>query len=251
MKEDQLPGLSLIDAHVHLNAIEPIQSAISNARSAGVKRIVAVGMDLPSNIKTLELAKQFPDIVCPAVGYHPWSIIEDEIEATLLFIDQHLGDCVALGEVGLDYKVKIKKPIQYKVFSKVLELAQQHQKPVIVHSRYSYERTHAMVSAAGIPNAVFHWYSGPPDVLDKIIADGYFISATPALAYSKQHQAAIKKTPLSQILIETDAPVEYQGKVSEPASLVDTLKALGSLKNRSVAEIALITTENSEKFYKI
>jgi TatD DNase family protein len=62
----------------------------------------------------------------------------------------------------------------------------------------------------------FHWYSGPLEVLEEILADGYFISATPALAYSPPHQAAVQAAPLSRILIETDAPVEYQVRRRSP-----------------------------------
>ena len=124
----------LIDTHVHLNEIEAVQKAIENAKSAGVQRLVAVGMDLISNEDTLELAGKFPDVVLPAVGYHPWKIRTEEVEKTLSFIDMNLSDCIALGEVGLDYKVKVKKPLQKAVFSRLLRLAKTHEKPVLVHS---------------------------------------------------------------------------------------------------------------------
>ena len=106
-----------------------------------------------------------------------------------------------------------------------------------------------MVAAAHIPKAVFHWYSGPMEVLDKILDDGYFISATPALAYSDKHREAMIRAPLSNILIETDAPVEFNGKASEPATLVETLHELARLKKLPVSEVAHITTKNSRKFY--
>jgi TatD DNase family protein len=243
--------LNLIDAHVHLDMIRPVEPAIANARAAGISVIVAVGMDIFSNRKTLELSRQFPGMVYPALGYHPWNIKEEEIDKTLAFLDEHLKNAVALGEVGLDYKVKVKKEVQHRVFESVLDLAEKYGTPVNVHSRYSYERTHAMVTAAHIPKAVFHWYSGPMEVLDKIIADGYCVSATPALAYSYHHREAMIRAPLSNILIETDAPVEFNGKPSEPATLVETLHELARLKEMPVSEIAQITSENSRKFYAL
>ncbi len=39
----------LIDTHVHLNEIEGVRQAIESAKSVGVHRIVAVGMDNTSN----------------------------------------------------------------------------------------------------------------------------------------------------------------------------------------------------------
>jgi TatD DNase family protein len=61
----------MIDTHAHLNEIEEIDPAIQRAKHAGIVGIVAVGMDLASNITTLDLAEQFPDMVHPAIGYHP------------------------------------------------------------------------------------------------------------------------------------------------------------------------------------
>ena len=241
----------LIDTHVHLDAISNARQAIASAQAAGIRAMVAVGMDLRSNNTILNLAGQFPEIVYPAVGYHPWMIRDDEVEETLLFIKKHIKHCVALGEVGLDYKVKVKKPLQREVLTSILEIALNMGKPVIVHSRFSHERTYKMVSKAGIEKAVFHWYSGPLDILDRILDDGFFVSATPALAYSPPHQAAITKAPLGQILIETDAPVAYQGKVSEPAHLVDTLRELSRLKQLSMRELSIITTENASTFFGI
>lgn len=243
--------MELIDTHVHLAEIETANDAVPRAVSLGIKQIVAVGMDLTSNRKTLALARRFAGVVLPAIGYHPWSIRENEIEPTLTQVDQYLGQCVALGEVGLDYKVKIKKPVQIEVFKRVLDLAAKQNKPVIVHARYSHERSHRMVAEAGIVRAVFHWYSGPLDVLDRLLADGYYISATPALAYSPPHQAAIKRTPLDRILLETDSPVAYQGKISEPADLLTTLHQVSDLKKIPATEVAAVTNGNGHAFFDV
>ncbi|MCJ7773401.1 MAG: TatD family hydrolase [Desulfobacterales bacterium] len=241
--------MDLIDSHAHLNEMDHIVEVIQRARLAGVNRIVAVGMDMDSNVRTLQIAKEFPGVVFSAIGYHPWSIRPDEIDNTLAFINDNLKHCCALGEVGLDYKVKIKKAIQQEVFSKVLKMACIHNKPAIIHSRYSYERTHHLVRGSGIEKAVFHWYSGPLDVLDRIIKDGHYISATPALAYSAHHQAAIANAPLDRILIETDCPVPYKGKASQPGDLVNTLKALSSLKNEPMDVVGNVTAQNPMKFF--
>ena len=240
---------NLIDTHAHLNAVKQIDRVIQTAVSVGVKQIVAVGMDLTSNKKTIELAERYPQTVVPAIGYHPWMIAPAAVDETLAFIENNLGCCVALGEVGLDYKVKVKKKLQQEVFAAVLKIAAETQKPVIVHSRFSYERSFQMVSSMGIAKAVFHWYSGPLDILERIIKKGYYISATPALLYSSFHQAAVKKAPLERILAETDSPVDYQGKISEPAHLVDTLKALSREKERPLSEVAVITAENARRFF--
>lgn len=244
-----MPLTRLIDTHVHLDMISDAAAAVKRARAAGVTRIVAVGTGMASNREVMALAERFPETVLPAVGYHPWSIVQQDIEATIADVDHRLAACVALGEVGLDYKIKVKKRVQQKVFESLLDLAAKHRKPVNVHARYSFERAHAMLAKAGIERAVFHWYSGPLDILDRILDSGYFISATPALAYSGRHRAAVLRAPMSRIMVETDAPEQYQGRAAEPADLLTTVRELAELKNAPEEEIARATLENARWFY--
>ena len=241
----------MIDTHAHLNEIALIDQAIIRARKAGVHGIVAVGMDLNSNLATLELAEKYPEMIHPAIGYHPWSIATDSIEENLRFIEENLATCTALGEVGLDYKTKVKKKLQWEIFSKLLSIAKRMNRPVIVHSRFSHQRSRLMVKDLGIEKAVFHWYSGSVEILEKIIADGYYISATPALAYSTAHQQAMKAAPIERILVETDSPVEYQGKISEPADLEITLAELSRLRGMEAEEVRQITTANAKQFFSL
>ncbi len=241
----------MIDGHAHLNEIEAVEGALARAQEAGITGIVAVGMDVSSNLATLDLHRRFPHLVYPALGYHPWSITPEGIEENLAFIREHLPGCVALGEVGLDYQAKVKKRLQQEVLAALLDLAGRDNKPVILHTRFSQQRALRMVKAAGIARAVFHWYSGPLDILQEILADGYFISATPALAYSPPHQAAIEAAPLDRILIETDCPVVYQEKKSEPAHLVVTARELSRFKGIELSQVIAATTNNAKGFYKI
>ena len=240
---------NLIDGHVHLSEIEDKKRAVENAENAGVRRMIAVAMNLDSCRKTLTLPERFPGKVLPAIGYHPWSIRAEDVDNTLLFINQNLHGCVALGEVGLDYKVKVKKNLQKAVFSKLLKLAADMDKPVIIHSRFSHQRTYEMVVEAGVKKAVFHWYSGPTEILDKIISTGFFVSATPALAYSPHHQAAMERAPLERILIETDAPVQFGDRFSEPADLHETLFHLSRIKKIPEHPLARTVTKTAEQFF--
>ena len=242
---------TLIDGHAHLNEIEDIDAAISSAREAGVGAIIGVGMDIESNRATLDIAARFPGIVYPAIGYHPWSIVADEIEQNLAFIKNGLPSCVALGEVGIDYKTKIKKKVQWEVFERLLAMAKDAEKPIIIHSRFSHARTYEMSALAGIERAVFHWFTGEKEVLVRLLDSGYFISVTPALAYSPFHRDAAAFAPIERIMVETDAPVEYQGRISGPADLVLTLRELALVKGIPVEEAEVITERNTRLFYRL
>jgi len=74
---------------------------------------------------------------------------------------------------------------------------------------------------------------------------------TPALAYSRFHREAAAFAPLERIMVETDAPVEYQGKISEPADLILTLRELALIKGISVEEAAMVTEQNTRSFYRL
>ena len=73
-----------------------------------------------------------------------------------------------------------------------------------------------MVKDAGLKKVVFHWFSGPIELIPSIAGEGYFMSASPALIYNPYHQKAIQAVPLSNLLLETDSPVTYRDLHSRP-----------------------------------
>ena len=112
-----------------------------------------------------------------------------------------------------------------------------------------------MAKGAGIKKAVFHWYSGPVDILDEIVAGGYYISASPALSYSTPHQIAVKHAPIENILIETDSPVYYgepdKGFRAGPKHVLTTLSLYAELKGIKAEAAADIFLQNTKKFFNL
>jgi TatD DNase family protein len=249
--KEVLEKMFLVDVHTHLDELDDLSDALQEAKTAGIKGIIGVGVNVDSNKKILEIAEENHGYVYPALGYHPWQMREDEVEENLSFIREHIDKYIALGEIGLDYKIKVKKDLQWKVFGELLDIALEHDKPIIVHCRFSYRKALEMVVGKGIKRAVFHWYSGPLDLLEEILNDGYFISATPALVYSPPHQEAIKKAPLERILLETDSPVSYQGKEARPKDVRISLREVARLKGVDLKVVAEQTTANASLLFQI
>ncbi len=54
--------------------------------------------------------------------------------------------------------------------------------------------------------AVFHWFSGTPASLERILEAGHFVSINPAMTQSQRGTELIAKMPKCQILSETDGP---------------------------------------------
>jgi len=241
----------LIDAHAHLDELADLTESLQEAKAACVRGIIAVGMDVESNRKILQIAESNPGYVYPALGYHPWEIEDKEVDANLSFIQSHVKEGVALGEIGLDYKIKVKKELQWRVFGELLDMALESDRPVIVHSRFSHRRAFEMVKERKLKRAVFHWYSGPVDLLGKILSMGYFISATPALVYSPPHREAIQRAPIERILLETDTPVSYEGSEARPKDVRVSLEEVAKLKRLEPSLVAMQTTANASEFFQI
>jgi TatD DNase family protein len=248
----------LIDTHAHLDEVENIYPIVARARAIGLVAIIAVGADIASNMKILKIAGDYPDFVYPALGYHPQSIREPETEANLDFIKDHIKEAVAVGEIGLDYSKWVKanadKDLQKSVLNEILKIAKAHDKPALIHSRYAWQDALDAVIASGIEKAVFHWYTGTSSVLRGIIARGYYISATPAVAYHEEHRRAVREAPLERLLLETDSPVVYaRGREGEfkasPEDVVRSLKGAAALKGLSEGEMAEITTDNARRIF--
>jgi TatD DNase family protein len=250
----------IIDTHAHLDEIDNLDEALKQAKEVGVVGIIAVGSDIASNVKTLEIAEKYPGFIHAALGWHPWYIKEPDIEASLEFIRANMEKAVGIGEVGLDYHKRVRaaadKELQKRALRELLKIAKEHDKPALIHSRYAWRDAYEMVREAGLDKVVFHWYTGTTSVLRDIIDSGYYISVTPAVEYHEEHRRAVKEAPLEQMLLETDSPVVYaRGREGEfkasPADVARSLKGAAGLRGLSEEEIAARTTENARKLFGI
>jgi len=247
----------LIDSHAHLEELEDLDSAIYRAQQNGLIAIVAVGSDYQSNSRVLEIAAKYPGFVYPALGLHPGMLHQAELslERQVQFIADHLGEAVAIGEVGLDYHKRVlsntSKERQHSVFSMLLSFGKKYRKPVIIHSRYAWRDSFALTKGAAVGLAVFHWYTGPTNVLKEILDAGYFVSATLAAEYHAEHRRAVNEAPLERLLLETDCPVVYQGHRSEPADVTRSLQAAADIKGLLPEVVAEKTTQNARLLFGI
>lgn len=251
----------LIDTHAHLDEIKDLDIALVDARAHGVETIIAVGQDLDSNRRVLEITREYPGYVYAALGLHPWllgNLEMKQVQENIDFISSHIGQAVALGEVGLDYDKRVlksaPKPKQQEVLTSLLKIAADENKPVSLHSRYAWKDCLQIVMEQKIKNVVFHWYTGLSSTLSQLLEAGYFISATPAAEYHDEHRRAIREAPTSQLMLETDCPV-YYGRENRyrslPSDVLRSLKAAATLKSIDEERLAEITTANARLYFGI
>jgi len=249
----------LIDTHAHLDELDDLDTALERARQTGIVAVIAVGQEYESNLRTLEIADRHRSLVYPALGLHPWSLGDMDgaaVERNLGFLQENLGGAAALGEVGLDYHKRVTAAVakerQKDVLRALLEIARACNKPVSLHSRYAWKDGFDLVRESGVKKVVFHWFTGFSSVLRDIIAEGYFVSATPAAEYHDEHRRAVREVPLENLLLETDTPVTYGRQTrfqATPADTVRSLEAVAVAKGLDRGLVAEKTTSSAAALF--
>lgn len=237
----------MIDTHAHLEGLDDPRAALARAWHAGVEAVAAVAMEAESGRLALQLAGE-DKRVWPCLGLHPWQVREDTWRQEVNFVAENLHQATALGEVGLDYKKKIKKQTQQAALAAQLELAAQHGLFALVHCRYSERRVLHMLREAGV-KAVFHWFAAP-DLLPQVLEAGHYISATPSVAASPPHREAVRDCPLERLALETDTPVPHLDKKTEPARVIETCRLVARLKGLPDQEVAAATNANARTIFR-
>jgi len=255
--------MTLIDTHTHLDHVEHVEQVLEEAYKAGVTGVVTVGVDLASNRRNLEIQRVTTNPkIYVALGIHPGNINLEEMEETLEFIRNHIHKAIAIGEIGLDYWYKwvrkddTKKKEQRDIFQKQLALSKEFNLPVVIHSRGAWRDCLTMTKDMAIRKALFHWYSGPVEILEEIVAAGYYVSASPSLAYSPQSREAIAHAPLERIFIETDSPTFFSsdgknGFQATPKDVFRTVQAYCELTNVEATIAAKHFDANARSFFNM
>ena len=258
MSED----LTYIDSHAHLSGealFSESESIIKRALVAGIEQIVNICTDVESLRKGLMLSEKYPEVV--NVGCTTPHDVEKEGESAFsAFADAaRSGHLKAIGETGLDYHyLHSAREIQKNFLKKYLALAIECDLPVVFHCREAFEDLFAITDEIylGKP-AVLHCFTGTADEANEVIRRGWMISFSGILTFKKSEslREIAKKAPLSQILIETDAPYlapqSQRGKTNEPSFLPETAACLAAAKGISLSEVARATADNARQFFRL
>ncbi len=255
--------IEITDSHTHLDSTEfdaDRDAVIARAHAAGVTRIVTIGAGFgaASTRNAIALAEKYPFIWASA-GVHPHDakIASDEIPLEELANHPRV---VAIGETGLDFFKELSPvPDQERWFRAQILLARKLKKPLIIHSRQAGPQCLDILieMKASEVGGVFHCYAEDANFAKKLAAINFLVSFPGTLTFKKaENVREIAKTiPLSQIMVETDAPYmapePYRGKRCESAFVVETAKMLAHIQGVSLEECARITTENAKRLFKL
>ncbi len=248
----------LIDTHSHIDMpdFEDLDEIISNAKTAGVEKIIIPSVDINSFEKVLEISHRYEGVFC-ALGIHPSEAKEakdeDFEEIIKLAADKKI---VAIGECGLDhYWDKSFVEEQKKVFAKQIEIAIALKKPLIVHDREAHHDTFEMLKDVKDIPVIMHCFSGSWEFAKECIKKGFYIALGGVVTFKnakKVHEIA-KNIPLEHLLLETDAPYltpePFRGKRNEPAYVKLAAEKIAQIRGCSIEEIAQATTKNANEVF--
>ncbi|MEM3577235.1 MAG: TatD family hydrolase [Candidatus Bathyarchaeia archaeon] len=256
--------MKFVDAHIHLSDKEYancVEEIVNEAKKADVVALVSNSMNLKTSIESLKLAEKYDGMVYAALGIHPWNVqalTDDELQEVVNLISgQKMNQAVvAVGEVGLDAKYEKIWAKQLKVFDEMLHSAERLDLPVIIHSRGTTAQIVDMLPSYRLKKVLLHWFSNPISALKKAIENGYCITEGPPAVYSNGIQYVVRRTPLTNLLTETDGPVRYfrqpfNGKKTTPAFIPAVVEAIAKIKGLDVEEVAEQIAKNFTEFFGV
>ena len=253
----------MIDTHCHIDFEDfdkDREEVIKRAKDS-LDNVIVSGYSNDSNMKVLQLSKDYEGFIYPTFGFHPVSsqnATEQDIETAHANIAKHLDDIVAIGEVGMDYFYVTDKALrerQQEIFTGFLELANEYRMPIVMHVRDCEKKAVNIIPEyEDIPHFVFHCYGGSLKTAKKIMnMDNCSMSFSTMLCYSKHHQDLIEKIDLDYVLTETDSPYLAMTKEerNEPYNVTKAVAKIAEIKNMDIASVDEITTNNACKIFKI
>lgn len=288
----------IIDTHSHLNF-----SAYKKDFDEVIKRtlkeniwMINVGTKYETSKGAVELAEKYEEGVFAAIGLHPMYAAAEFVKTKTdpdegeFFIKEEgfnyekykelakSRKVVAIGEIGLDYYYKPKskeklekfKEKQKEVFLQQLKLADELNLPLIFHCRVAHKdmieilKSYILIHKS--INGVVHCFTGSVEEMEEYVKLGFYIGLN-GIIFKLNLNEVIKKTPLENILVETDCPYltpPQEGdnpssraelttgrRRNEPIFIKHTIERIAQLKNLSFQEICDKTTENARGLFKI
>lgn len=208
-----------VDTHCHWDAPEFGADAArcrEQAAASGVNLCVVPAV-APSNWAAVaQWAHAHNDVY--ALGIHPLFAEQADMN-NVLALEQALTAArndprlVAVGEIGLDAWVPSQRTPQAqahqrRLFEAQLELARQHDLPVIVHARQANDLVLVALRRVGVRRGIAHAFSGSVQQAQALWAQGLHLGAggTATFEAARRLHRALAELPPEAWVMETDAP---------------------------------------------
>ena len=258
--------MRLFDSHCHLNDEkynEDRKELIENLRKQGVKRLVTAGYSIESSKEAIKLSKEY-DFIYATIGISP-----NDVPKTLEDLDKDLNNIkdlykegekiVAVGEIGLDYYWNTEnKEIQKEAFKRQIELANNLNLPIQIHTREAIADTLEILKDNKVNRkGIFHCCPFNRELVKEGLKLGFYISFAGPTTFKNSKNAVeiIKMVPDDKMLVETDSPYlspePFRGKRNDPSRVQYIIKKIAELKEKSFEEIEKMVYENANTIFNL
>lgn len=248
-----------IDTHCHISKEEysNIDELITECKLKNVNKIIISGCELNNIEESIEISNKYENIYL-SLGYHPSEaskITNIDIENLKNKIIQN-KKVVAIGEIGLDYYwSKDNKEEQKKLFNCMLNLAEELNLPVVIHSRDAFQDTYDILKKRNL-KGVIHCFSGNLENAKMYISIGYKLGIGGVLTFKNSKlKDVIKFIDLNHIITETDspylAPEPYRGKQNSPINISIIVQEIAKQKNVDIKEVETKIENNVKELFQI
>lgn len=246
--------MTWVDTHCHLQLDGRAPGELLD-RAVDVDWVVVPGVDAFSSNASLALAAEHPGRVVATAGLHPheasaWPGQRAAIEGLA-------PDVAAIGETGLDfYRDLSPRAAQESSFRDQIALAQDLEKPIIVHCRDAFSDVHRIIEDTGVgERAVLHCWTGGTRWTRRFLDLGVTFSFAGPIAFETGETIRLgaELVPPERALVETDtpylAPPPHRSERNEPAWVALVGEALARVWGEDVVEVAAITNANAARVF--
>jgi TatD DNase family protein len=252
----------IIETHCHLDYLKelPLQSLLEKCIENNIEKIVTIAVE-PNNFeKVLDLINA-NEMIYGTQGVHPHQAItfNDSVKESIIENSKH-PKVLAIGEIGLDYHYnKSPKEKQIETFEAQLEIACVENLPVVIHSRDAEDDTIKILEKFAprlSKKGVIHSFTSELRLAEKAIELGFYLGFNGIITFKNAENVrdALKITPLSKLLLETDSPyltpVPFRGKENAPYYLPCVAQYMADFLNLDCEELLEQIRLNSLTLFK-
>lgn len=243
-----------VDAHCHLTfeQFDEDRQELIEKTNKELEFIAVPGVNAKNNRKVIELAEKYEDFIIPGLGLHPTykncfnqvKEIKDQIREV---------NPPVIGEIGLDHHHITEKDVrkqQEEVFRKMLGLAEELDKPVVIHSRDAERKAFEILKEYDLPEVMLHCFNGSIELARDAAKEGMKIGVTTQVLYSSRVKEIVRELDLENILLETDSPYLYRGERNEPLNVLESADKISEIKDVEHEEVVQATTKNARNIHK-
>ena len=260
-----LTEAALIDTHCHLVLLDErglLAQALEGAHAAGVETIITIGVNLEDSDRNRVIAEAHPGVRF-TVGWDPQQTAPPDAaeQRALGELLQH-PRAVAVGEVGLDLFFRpgyhdTPLEVQQRSLRLMLELAREHEKPVVIHDRDAHAPVLEAIGDVPGSHGVMHCFTGDAEHARRCAAVGFLVSFSGIVTFrnAADIQDAARSVADDGFVVETDAPfltpVPYRGSVNLPERVAVTAAAVAGLREAPPHRIRATTTATARRLFNL